>query len=127
MESRRQKSSSSVPLKLISLLLGYTFWHIFGNFHTTTAWITVPLCFYNVSTERSIHAPESLSIKITGKRSDLRTLDTSELAVHVNAERLCEGKNLLTITPETFFLPESIKLVHYAPINPMVEVVRNIN
>ena len=124
MESRIKKTSRNVPLKLISLLLGYTFWYIFGNSHTTTAWITIPLCFYNVPTHNSIRAPETLSVKIAGKRTDLRSLDTNELAIHVNAAHLREGKNALTITPETIFLPESIKLVHYSPSNPTVELIR---
>ncbi len=124
MESRTKKTSRNVPLKLISLLLGYTFWYIFGNSHTTTAWITIPLSFYNIPTQNSIRAPETLSVKIAGKRTDLRSLDTNELAIHVNASHLREGKNALTITPETIFLPESIKLVHYSPSNPTVELIR---
>ena len=124
MESRQSKNMPNLPLRIISLFLGYTFWYICGNFHTTTAWITIPLCFYNVPIENSIKAPEFLSVKITGKRTELRSLDVKELAVHINAELLREGKNFLSITPETFFLPESIKLVHYSPSNPTVEVIR---
>ncbi len=124
MESSQPKNMRTMPLKVISLFLGYTFWYIFGNFHTTTAWITVPLCFYNVPIENSIKAPEFLSVKIAGKRAELRSLDLNELAIHINAEFLQEGKNLLSITPDTFFLPESIKLVHYSPSNPTVEVMR---
>ncbi len=124
MESRAKQTSRNVPLKVISLLLGYTFWYIFGNSHTTTAWITIPLCFYNVQKENSVKAPEMLSLKIAGKRTVLRSLDARDLAIHVDAARLQEGKNLLTITPETIFLPESIKLVHYSPSNPTVELIK---
>lgn len=125
MESRSKKTSRNTPLKVISLLLGYTFWYIFGNSHTSTAWITVPLCFYNIPKQNSIRAPEALSVKIAGKRTELRSLDIHELAIHVNAAHLHEGKNILTITPETIFLPESIKLVHYSPSNPMVELIKS--
>jgi hypothetical protein len=104
--------------------LGYTFWYIFSHSHTTTAWITIPLCFYNVPTQNCIRAPESVSVKIAGKRVDLRSLDINELAIHVNADQLHEGKNVLTLTPETIFLPESIKLVHYSPSNPTVELIK---
>ncbi|EKD48558.1 MAG: hypothetical protein ACD_64C00257G0001 [uncultured bacterium] len=124
MESRNKRVSRNVPLKVISLLLGYTFWYIFGNSHTTTAWITIPLCFYNVPSLTTVRAPEMVSVKIAGKRSSLRMLDTKELAIHVNAAHLQQGKNLLTITPETIFLPESIKLVHYSPSNPIVELIK---
>ena len=124
MESQSRRASRNIPLKVISLLLGFTFWYIFGNSHTTTAWITIPLCFYNIPKQTTIKAPESLSVKVTGKRSHLRTLDTNELAIHVNTEKLHTGKNLLSIAPETIFLPESIKLVDYCPSNPTVELIK---
>lgn len=122
MASHTTKNSRNIPLKLVSLLLGYTFWYIFGNFHIATTWITLPLCFYNVSEHHKVKAPESVSVKVSGKRSDLRSLDIENLAIHVNASRLKEGKNILRITPETIFLPESIKVVHYTPSNPTVEL-----
>lgn len=126
MELRSRKKPRNVPLKIISLILGYTFWYIFGSSHTSTAWITIPLYFYNVPEEKSIKAPETLSAKISGKRSELRMLDTKELAIHINAQQLHDGKNLLTITPEIIFLPDSIKLVHYCPSNPTVELIKHI-
>jgi hypothetical protein len=114
---------SNAPLKVISLILGYTFWYIFGNSHTSTAWVTVPLCFYNVATTQTVHAPETISLKIAGKRSDLRALDPEQLAIHINAEQLHSGRNLITLTDEALFLPNSIKLVHYTPSNPTVEIL----
>ncbi len=124
MDPRSKKTSRTVPLKIISLILGYTFWHILSSSHASTAWINVPLCFYNVPEEKSIKAPEGLSVKISGKRDELRMLDLQELAIHINASQLHDGKNLLAITPETIFLPERIKLVHYSPSNPTVELVQ---
>ncbi len=124
MASRTKKNVwRNVPLKVISLMLGYTFWYIFGNSHTSTAWITVPLCFYNVPTAQTIRAPETISVKIAGKRSDLRSLDSAQLAIHINAEKLDPGRTVLTITNDALFLPNSIKLVHYTPSNPMVEIL----
>lgn len=124
MASRTKKNVwRNAPLKLISLLLGYTFWYIFGNSHTSTAWITIPLCFYNVPEAQTIRAPETISVKVAGKRSDLRSLDPEQLAIHINAEKLKLGRNLISITDEALFLPESIKLVHYNPSNPTVEII----
>jgi len=114
---------SNAPLKVISLILGYTFWYIFGNSHISTAWINVPLCFYNVANTQTVHAPEKISVKIAGKRSDLRALDAEQLAIHINAQNLQNGRNLITITDEALFLPNSIKLVHYTPSNPTVEIL----
>lgn len=124
MASRKKKNVwRNAPLKVISLMLGYTFWHIFGNSHTSTAWITIPLCFYNVPEAQTVRAPETISIKVAGKRSELRALDPTQLAIHINAERLQLGRNLITITDDALFLPHSIKLVQYNPSNPTVEIL----
>lgn len=124
MEPQSKRSSRTVPLKIISLILGYTFWYILSSSHTSTAWINIPLCFYNIPEQKSVNAPEGLSVKIAGKRSELRMLDLDELAIHIDAEQLRDGRNVLAITPETIFLPEQIKLVHYSPLNPIVELVK---
>lgn len=112
----------NTSLKLISLIFGFTFWYIFGNLHSSTAWITVPLCFYNIPQNCQLKGPDSISLKITGKRSDLRALDIEQLAIHINANRLKHGKNLLYINQDTIFLPDAIKLVHYCPLNPVIEL-----
>jgi hypothetical protein len=117
---------NSIPLKLISIILGYTFWYIFGHSHTITTWITVPLTFYNVPQYNTVKAPEYVSLKISGKRADISALDITELAIHINAQKLQEGPNLLPITSESLFLPPSIKLVHYSPSNPMVELHKKL-
>lgn len=111
----------STSLKIISLLLGYTFWYIFGHSHTSTAWIMVPLYFYNIPKQTTINGPERVWLQIKGKRADLRLLDIEHLAIHINAEALSKGKHSLTFDEQSIFLPESIKLVHY--YNPMVELL----
>ena len=113
----------STPLKLVSLMLGYTFWYIFSHAHNTTLWIQVPLCFYNLPDHTSIQAPEQVSIKVQGKRSLLRAMDFDQLAIHVNASKLKQGKNVLAFNQESLFLPESINLLHYSPSNPIVELI----
>ena len=111
-------------LKLVSLIIGATFWYIFGNMNTTTTWITAPLYFYNVPEHATIKAPESVSLKIMGKRSEIRMLDLEQVAIHINAQRLQVGPNKLVCDQETMFLPETIKLVHYLPSNPIIELCK---
>lgn len=113
----------NTSLKFTAFLLGYTFWYVFGQSHTSTAWITLPLCFYNVPKQTMIKGPETMALKIIGKRSDLRLLDIDTLAIHINAEELTHGKNLVTITEKSIFLPESIKLVDYSLSNPTIELI----
>lgn len=115
----------NMPLNIISLVLGYTFWYMFGSSHTITAWITVPLSFYNTPIHTSIKAPESISLKIAGKRDDIRSLDLNQVAIHIDAQDLHEGKNLLTINAQKLLLPDTIKTLHYIPINPIAELQHN--
>lgn len=113
----------NTSLKIISLLLGYTFWYIFSHSHMNTLWVTVPVCFYNIPQKTTIKGPETIALKIAGKRSELSALDIDNLAIHINAHQLAQGKNLLNLDHQSLFLPQSITLVHYSPSNPIIEVV----
>lgn len=125
MKAPLQKTNrNNTPLKCIALVIGYTFWYIFGSSHTTTVQLSVPLCFYNLAAYHTISAPESILVKIAGKRSDIRAVAVDQLAVHIDAEELHDGRNLITITHHNLLLPECIKLVHYVPSNPTVELLQ---
>ena len=118
-----RKNQHSTLLKVVALVIGYSFWHIFGGSHTAAVTVSVPLCFYNIPTETQLNAPESISVKLTGKRTDLRALDHTHLALHINATNLKKGKNLLHLSKEELLLPQTIQLVQYAPSNPTVELL----
>lgn len=112
----------NMPLNIIALLLGYMFWYMFGSSHTITTWITVPLSFYNRPAHTLIDAPESIALKIAGKRDDIRSLDLNQVAIHIDAQKLHEGKNLLTINAQKLLLPDTIKTLHCIPSNPIAEL-----
>ncbi len=118
-----KKSRHNNLLKGIALLIGYTFWYIFGGSHVAVVELSVPLCFYHVPTDTHINAPESISVKLAGKRSDIRAVEREHLAVHIDANKLQKGKNLIAVTRQELLLPNSIKLVQYAPSNPTVELL----
>ncbi|HEB41563.1 MAG TPA: hypothetical protein ENI08_00915 [Candidatus Dependentiae bacterium] len=113
---------SNAPLKAIALILGYSFWYILSHGHTTAIWLDVPLSFYAIPPHLILHAPDTVAINLAGKRTDLYNLDKNQLAVHVDAHELFPGYNNLSITAETLFLPDTIKLVHYKPSNILIEV-----
>ena len=69
----------------------------------------------------TLSAPDTIRIQIRGKRTDLRMIAHENLAVHIDASTLADGRNSLAVTNETLLLPDSIKLVHYAPTNPSIE------
>lgn len=112
----------NAPLKIVSLLLGYSFWFIFGHAQIITSNITVPLCFYGVDESFTIQAPETVHIELSGKRSIMQAMDMQSIAVHIDARELVDGIQPIEISSERLFLPESIKLVHYSPAQIVVNV-----
>lgn len=113
---------NNTALKIICLLCGYSFWYI-ASFNTViTAQITIPLSFISTTDNYTIDAPETITIVIRGKRSDLYTLDTNTLAAHVNVDNYPAGKHGLIITEHHLFLPNTITLVRYIPSNLCINI-----
>lgn len=106
---------NNAPLKVCSLILGYTFWSIVSGMHTITQEFVVPLCCYNVPETVDFYAPETMHITLSGKKNQLNALNYQDLAIHIDAHNVIVGNNPIIITAERLFLPESIKLVHYSP------------
>lgn len=116
---------ANAPLKIVSLIIGYTFWYIFGHAHTVTTKVQVPVCFYGTSKAFVINSPDTITVELTGKRSHLHSLDLPSLALHINAQKLQVGPNPIEITSATLFLPESIKLINYSPSNMVINVTHS--
>lgn len=110
----------NTPLKVCSFILGYALWSTFSSMQTITQELTVPLCCYQIPTSIDFDAPETITITLSGKKNQLATLNTQELAVHIDAHDLPIGNNPISVTAEKLFLPESIKLVHYSPAPLMI-------
>jgi len=78
------------------------------------ATFSVPLSFYNTEA-LALEAPETVTIHLHGTRKDLyKTIPN--LALHYDAALLPSGTHTLKITPENLFLPDSVLLLHYVPI-----------
>lgn len=118
----RKTITKNIPLKVVSLMLGYTLWHILAHGQTKSVSLEVPLCFHSVPIGSTIEAPETVTVCLTGKRMHLYTLNKQRLAVHVNAQQLSEGPQSIIIDANSLFLPDSIKLVHYIPGNLEITV-----
>lgn len=115
----------NLPLKVISVILGYAFWYAISAQHTGTMHVTIPLSFYNVEEKMHIDAPESLTVQLSGKKCALRNLDITQLAIHVNAESFTSGHNALIVSHENLLLPESIAMVNYWPADTSILVQAN--
>lgn len=118
---------SNAPLKVISLILGYTTWYLLGNILTETRWYTIPLSFDNLNTELLITAPKTIQVLLSGKRNFIKNIDTDSLAAHINSAALKTGTQKITISRKQLFVPDSIKLVHYTPANILVHLEKKQN
>ena len=114
---------SNIVLKTVSLILGYGLWSILTTGHISTRWVDVPLLFYG--TTHKLEAPEIVSVALQAKRTDLHAIDAKTLAAHINTTKFHAGPNHVILDNKTLFLPDSIKLVHYIPINLVVHLQEN--
>lgn len=114
---------SNASLKIISLFLGYSFWHIATVNQIITTTVTVPLCFTSEH-DYNITAPEKVDVTLKGRRTDLYSLDRSSLAVHINSAALSTGKHGIIIKENNLFLPRTISIARYKPSNIMVTITK---
>jgi YbbR domain-containing protein len=108
---------SNALLKIICLLLGYSFWYIASFDHIVTIQISIPLCFTAITDNYRINAPETIQVTLKGKRSAMYALDKETLAAHVAIDNLLPGKHGININEQHLFLPKTISLIHYKPSN----------
>lgn len=112
--------TNNLTLKVISLIMGYTFWFTWSQTQTTSYNLDVPLCVYNIPDTAQIKAPETISIALAGTLQDLNNLDLNNLAIHIDGTTLREGDNQCIVKDEQLFVPDTIKMVHYAPSNILI-------
>ncbi len=112
--------TNNLTLKAVSLIMGYTFWFIWSQSQTISYDLDVPLCVYNVPESAQFQAPEKVKVKLAGKLQDFYNLDLDNLAIHVDGSTLHTGSNQCVVKNEQLFVPDAIKMVHYAPSNILI-------
>lgn len=115
MQIKLTKHITNVPHKIVALVIGYGIWFLLSQTHTQQITVEVPVCFYGAAIESIAHAPETISITLSGTRNCLAQLDLDALAVHIDADDLIQGQNPIDITEEKLFLPDSVNVVHCNP------------
>lgn len=113
---------ANASLLSISFLLGYSFWYIASYNHIVSLQFTIPLCFSELPTSYTIHAPEKIMVTLMGKRSDLYALERKTLAAHININKLLPGKHGIILTEQHLFLPKNIFLTQYKPANLFIVI-----
>lgn len=119
--------TKNIILKCTSLILGILLWCYISALFKTTLWVEVPISFYNQPEESTIQAPETVFLQLSGYRNNLRHINSHDLAIHIDATHLHEGKNPLIIHTHNLFLPDSISVVNYSPLNNCIEYRRSLN
>ena len=118
-----RKTITSTPvLKVTSLILGFFLWKLLSDCCTISAWVQVPVCFYNGSYE-GIQTPENITVELRGKRSHLRGL--ANLAVHINTPTLTPGPNPILVNQELMLLPPTISVGDTIPHNLVITKERS--
>lgn len=111
---------NNFSLKLIAFIIGYGLWILMSAEHTTTVYMTVPVSFYNVK-GYTIDAPETVNVRLHGKRNDLYTL-SHKLAFHIDGNTLAVGKQSLFFESSLLFLPDTVTLIESIPKESTIEV-----
>ena len=118
---------NNVQRKLFSLVLGYIGWSIISQSHTDTVWVDVCICFSQTQQVARIKSPETVKVNLSGKRSDLRSLDTKATAVHIDTRDLQEGEQNIALSQHHLLLPETVRVAGWAPTHVRVNVEKNSN
>lgn len=114
---------STLFLKAVALILGFLFWNVLSDSFLGSYWVTMPLAFYNRTSEK-IEAPEKIRVELKGKRSHLKNLDTSSLALHIDVQTLSQGPQTLEITSDLLFLPATISVGESVPCPLIIFVTK---
>jgi hypothetical protein len=113
--------TGTIFLKAAALIIGFLFWTIIGDSFQNHVWIKVPIAFYNGG-QKKIAAPATIAVELRGKRNHLRQIDTSTLAVHIDANRLKVGPNHIPLTADLLFLPSTLQVGDSIPTNLLIMV-----
>lgn len=118
-KTKKHNPANSIAFKLLAFCIGYGLWYIFSSTQIITLSLSIPLCFDTANESRTIKAPESITVTISGKRKALFAMDFEALAAHINADQLTAQEHTIRIRRQDLFLPEHINLIHYEP-SPLV-------
>jgi hypothetical protein len=116
---------NNVQLKLFSLILGYVCWSIISETRTDDVWMDIPVCFYQAENNTQIEAPEMVKVRLTGKRPQLRTLDTNKTAVHIDTRNLSDGEQIIALSEHHIMVPDNVQVTGWAPTHMNIKVKKN--
>ncbi|MBI2352644.1 hypothetical protein HYV11_00180 [Candidatus Dependentiae bacterium] len=112
-------------IRITSCIIGYSLWSFLASYQTIIIEKEIPLCFYQIDKATSVTAPETIKVSLSGKRKDIYLLQPDHIAIHINATDYQEGKHLLHLQREHFFLPDQIHLYRINQPSISIEIIKN--
>lgn len=109
-------------IKINACLIGYGLWMIFSQHQIITTKVKAPLCFYKISDNAMIIAPDTIDLIVKGSKKTLSQFDVFNSAIHLDASHLQDGFNHILLCKENLFLPDEINLVSLRPSTVEIQV-----
>jgi YbbR domain-containing protein len=123
--------ASNWPLKLLSVFLAFTLWFVVSaprRESVSERAYAVPLSLVGMPRDLVITTPvpDSVSVRLRGRASDLRSLSSSNLEVPVDLKSVPPGDITITIRPQLINVPPQVEVVSIDPsrVHFRVEQVR---
>ncbi|HUJ14721.1 MAG TPA: CdaR family protein [Thermoanaerobaculia bacterium] len=114
--------ASNAGLKLLALLLAFTLWFVVSAPRRESVIeraYAVPLTLVGMPRDLVITTPvpDSVSVRLRGRTSDLRSLSSSNLEVPLDLRTLVPGTIAITIRPQAINVPPGVEVVSLDPAN----------
>ena len=119
------------PLKLLSIFLAFTLWFVVSaprREGVSERAYAVPLSLVGMPRDLAITTPvpDTVSVRLRGRASNLRSLSSSNLEVPVDLRSVPPGDITVTIRPQSINVPPQVEVVSIDPssVRFRVEEVR---
>lgn len=105
--------------KLGALGLVALAWLVFSSQQNVNVSITAPVQLVNVPSEFVLdeRSAKSVSLKLSGRRNNIRALKEQDVRVQVNLERFSQGEHLIKLAAKNIDLPLGVKIDSVTPQN----------
>ena len=123
--------TSNWPLKVLSVFLALTLWFVVSAPRRESTYeraYAVPLTLVGMPRDLVITTPvpDTVSVRLRGRASDLRSLSSSNLEVPLDLRTVVPGDITITIRPQAVNVPQNVEVVSLDPsrVRFRVEEVR---
>ena len=123
--------TSNWPLKILSVFLALTLWFVVSAPRRESIYeraYAVPLTLVGMPRDYVITTPvpDTVSVRLRGRASDLRSLSSSNLEVPLDLRTVVAGDITITIRPQAVNVPQNVEVVSLDPsrVRFRVEEVR---